>query len=89
MVQRSRIAPPSDLRSLKKSRGRGSAGRAVAVLKNAAMLVLLVALFFTLPKILGPGFWHDQARGVVAFLHVAGDWLRAALSVAFLGVPVR
>lgn len=89
MVQRSRIAPPSDLRSLKKSRGGGSAGRAVAVLKNAAMLVLLVALFFALPKVLGPGFWHDQARGVVAFVYAVGEWLRAALSAAFLGIPMR
>ena len=89
MVQRSRIAPESDVRSLGKRRGKAPLRPVQATLRNLVVLVLLVALVYALPKLFGPGFFHDQARGVVAFAAAAGDWARAALSAAFQSIPVR
>ncbi len=88
MVQRSRIAPESDLRTLGKRRGKAPSRPAQATLRNLAALVLLVALVCALPRLFGPGFFHDQARGVAAFAIAAGDWARAALSAAFQSIPV-
>ena len=87
MVQRSRIAPVSDLRSLGKRGGKAPSRPARAALRNVAVLVLLVGLVFALPQFFGPGFFHDRARGVVAFATAAGSWVRAALAAAFQSIP--
>lgn len=89
MVHRSSGGSTSDMRALKKGGGKTRPRRAGALLKNLASLALLVALLFALPKILGPGFWQDQAREVAGFVAGAGAWVRAALLAAFQSIPTR
>ncbi len=88
MVQRSRVAPVSEVRSLRAG-GKPRARRVEAFLRNGTLLVLIAALVFVLPKFVGPGFLHDQARGAMGFAAVAGQWARDALVAAFQSVPVR
>lgn len=90
MSQRPRIAPASEVRSLRK--GRGSAGPApsrAALGSAAALVLLLAALACALPALVRPGFFFDQARGAVGFTIGAGEWIRAALTAAFQNIPVR
>lgn len=89
MVHRSRIAPPSDLRSLRQE-GRASRSRPVqAALKHVVAAVLLAGAFYALPKVFGPAFFHDQLGGAVSAAAAAGEWVRAALVAAFESIPVR
>lgn len=89
MIQRSRIAPPSDVRSLRQQR-RGSLphpGR--TALMHAALAALLVGALFASPGVFGPGFVQEQLRGAMAFAAAAGEWARAAMVAAFQSIPVR
>ncbi len=88
MVQRSRVAAESDVRSLRKHGGKAPWRPAQAAARHLAALALLAALVYALPSILGPGFLHDQARGVAAFATTTGEWVRAALAAAFRSIPV-
>ena len=89
MTQRSRIGPPSDLRSLRQQGRAGWSCPSRAALKNVAAAVLLAGAFFALPKVVGPNFLHDLLSGGLAAAIAAGDWMRAALAYAFDSIPVR
>ena len=89
MVQRSRIAPESDVRSLKKRRGQAPVDLHRIALRNLAALVLLAALICGLPAFFRPDFFSDQARGLMGFAAAAGEWVRAALAAAFNSIPGR
>ena len=90
MVRSSRIAPESDVRSLRERRGKAPPRPArAAALRTVAAFALLTALVYATPMLFGPGFFHDRARGVVAFAAAAGDLARAALAAAFQSIPVR
>ena len=90
MGQRSRIAQESEIGSFRGRRA-GAVPRPVriAVLRNAAALVLLVALAGVLPSLFGHGSFSDLAREGVAFARAAGERAREALGGAFQGIPVR
>lgn len=89
MVQRSRIAPPSDVRSLQQQRREGLPHPGRAALKHLAIAVLLAGAAYASPRLFGPGFFHDQLHGAVAFAASAGEWVRTALVAAFQSIPVR
>ena len=89
MAQRSPVASPSDLRSLRRGRGKAPVRPAQIALRRRAMLVLLALLLCMLPKVLGPGFLRDQVRGIVAFAIAVGEWMRAAMVAGFQSIPVR
>lgn len=89
MAHRSRIAPPSDLRSLRQQ-GRAGRSRPVqAALKHVVAAAVLAGTFYALPKVFGPAFFHDQFGGAVSSAAAAGRWARAALVAAFESIPVR
>ena len=89
MVQRSRIAPEPEVGWLRKRRGPAPARPHQIAIRNLVALVLLAALVCSLPAFLGPYFFEDQAKGLVAFAVAAGDWARAALAAAFNSIPTR
>ena len=76
------------MRSVGKNRGKAPLRPTRAALRHLASLALFAALVYALPKLLGPGFFHDQARGVAAFATATGEWVRAALAAAFRSIPV-
>lgn len=89
MVHKSRIAPPSDLRSLLQQGRAGRSHPVQAALKHLVAAVLLAGAFYALPKVFGPAFFHEQLGGAVSAAAAAGGWVRAALVVAFESIPVR
>lgn len=93
MNRRSRIAPESEVRSLRQGRRRGkgpSRPDRIAAFRNVSALVLLAVLACALlPALSGPHFFFDRARDAVALAVAAGEWLRAALAAAFQSIPVR
>ena len=89
MLQRSRFAPAHDSWSAGKPGGRTWSRPARAALKHAAALALLAGLVWAMPKLLGPGFFHDQARAAIGLAAAVGEWARAALAAAFQSIPVR
>ena len=89
MTQRSRIAPPSDLRSLRQQGRAGWSCPSRAALKNIALAILLAGAFFALPRFVGPNFFPHLLSGALTTVIAAGDWMRAALAYAFDSIPVR
>lgn len=88
MIQKSRIAPPSEVQAVRRQRGKRPVHPARAALRHVAVAVLAGAVY-ALPKLLGPDFFHDWIGGAMAFAAAAGDWVRTALVVAFESIPVR
>ncbi len=90
MIQRSRIAPVSEVRSLRQHRGKAPLRPAEAAFRNVmALVIVAAALAYAWPTLFGPAFLHDQARSAAALVITAGDWARAALAAAFQSIPVR
>ena len=90
MVQRSRIAQASDLRSFgKRGGGKAMSGPTQAALKHGAVLVFLAALVCVMPMLYGPGFFHDQARSAAGLALAIGEWVRDGLVAGFQSIPVR
>lgn len=89
MLQKSRIAPPSDLWSLRRQGRAGGPHPIQATLKHVLAAVVLAGAFYALPKIFGPALFHDKFNGAMAGAAIAGEWVRTALVVAFESIPVR
>ncbi len=89
MVQRSRIAPPSDLRSVRQQRRAGPPRPARAAFKHMAAGAVLAGAVYALPALVGPWPPHDARDGARAIAVAAGGWTRAAFVAAFQSIPVR
>ncbi len=89
MVQKPRVAPESDVRSLGERRRKAPSGSALAALRTVVSLALVAALAYAALRLSGPGAFHEHTRGLVAFASAAGEWARAALAAAFRSIPVR
>lgn len=89
VIQKSRIAPPSEAQAVRRQRGRRPLRPAQAALRHVAVAVLLAGAVYALPKLFGPDFFHDRIVGAMAFGAAAGDWVRTALAIAFESIPVR
>ena len=89
MVQRSRLAPPSDALSLRRERRGGPPRPARAASRHALLAVFFAGAACALPGLVGPGEVRDLAGAVSASASAAGGWARAALVAAFESIPVR
>lgn len=87
MIQRSRIAPPSDAQMLRRHCGKGPPRLARAALRQVTVAVVLACMVYALPGLVGPGFFHDRVGNALAFAAV-GEWARATLVAAFESIPV-
>ncbi len=89
MVQRSCIAPASDVRLFRKRGGKAPLRPSRIAFMNVVALVLLAAVACALPALFRLGFFLDQGRDVAAFAMATGEWARDALAAAFQSIPVR
>lgn len=89
MAQRSRIAPVSEMHALRNGGGTKGLRPAPSALKHGLAALMLAALVYFVPKLLGVDLFQDQGPQLAAHVAAAGEWVRTGLVAAFQSIPGR